>query len=219
MLNRYSASASEILAGAMHDFQRAILVGDTTTFGKGTVQNIFQLPEGYGALKVTIAQFYRVSGWSTQNRGVETSIVLPSLNNAREIGESTLDNALPWRSIDPVSYRVSGNLKNFLPELKKLSAERIDKADFFRKIDEDVQEYLTNIKPLKFTSILKMQEDDTRRKSQREQEVTSATETETDEVSATEDNPESKKEIKRDAYMKESMSILADYINLRQKAE
>ena len=77
MLNRYSASASEILAGAMHDFQRALLVGDTTTFGKGTVQNIFQLPEGYGALKVTIAQFYRVSGWSTQNRGVETSIVLP----------------------------------------------------------------------------------------------------------------------------------------------
>ncbi len=219
MLNRYSASASEILAGAMHDFQRAILVGDTTTFGKGTVQNIFQLPEGYGALKVTIAQFYRVSGWSTQNRGVETSIVLPSLNNAREIGESTLDNALPWRSIDPVSYRVSGNLKNFLPELKKLSAERIDKADFFRKIEEDVLEYLTNIKPLKITSILKMQEDDTRRKSQREQEVTSATETETEEVSATENNPESKKEIKRDAYMKESMSILADYINLRQKAE
>ncbi len=64
-----------------------------------------------------------------------------------------------------------------------------------------------------------MQEDDTRRKSQREQEVTSATDTETDEVSATEDNPESKKEIKRDDYMNESMSILADYINLRQKAE
>ena len=64
-----------------------------------------------------------------------------------------------------------------------------------------------------------MQEDDTRRKSQREQEVTSATETETEEVSATEDNPESKKEIKRDDYMNESMSILADYINLRQKAE
>ena len=64
-----------------------------------------------------------------------------------------------------------------------------------------------------------MQEDDTRRKSQREQEVTSATETETEEVSATENNPESKKEIKRDDYMNESMSILADYINLRQKAE
>ena len=80
MLNRYSASASEILAGALHDFNRAILVGDNTTFGKGTVQNIFQLPEGYGALKVTIAQFYRVSGWSTQNRGVESNLTLPSIN-------------------------------------------------------------------------------------------------------------------------------------------
>ena len=219
MLNRYSASASEILAGAMHDFQRAFLVGDTTTFGKGTVQNIFQLPEGYGALKVTIAQFYRVSGWSTQNRGVETSFVLPSLNNAREIGESTLDNALPWRSIDPVSYRVSGNLKKVLPQLKKLSAERIANSDFFQKIDEDVQEYLTKIKPLKYTSILKMQEDDTRRKTQRDQELAFATKKETEEKSATEESPESKKEIQRDDYMNESMAILADYINLQQKTE
>ena len=169
MLNRYSASASEILAGAMHDYQRAILAGDTTTFGKGTVQNIFQLPEGYGALKVTIAQFYRVSGWSTQNRGVETSLVLPSLNNAREIGESTLDNALPWRSIDPVSYRVSGNLKKIIPELRQLSKNRIANSDFFQKVNEDVQEYLTNIKPLEYTSILKMQQDDQRRNDQRDQ--------------------------------------------------
>ena len=219
MLNRYSASASEILAGAMHDYQRAFLVGDTTTFGKGTVQNIFQLPEGYGALKVTIAQFYRVSGWSTQNRGVETSFVLPSLNNAREIGESTLDNALPWRSIDPVSYRVSGNLKKVLPQLKKLSAERIANSDFFQKIDEDVQEYLTKIKPLKYTSILKMQEDDTRRKTQRDQELAFATKKETEVKSATEESPESKKEIQRDDYMNESMAILADYINLQQKTE
>ena len=219
MLNRYSASASEILAGAMHDYQRAFLVGDTTTFGKGTVQNIFQLPEGYRALKVTIAQFYRVSGWSTQNRGVETSFVLPSLNNAREIGESTLDNALPWRSIDPVSYRVSGNLKKVLPQLKKLSAERIANSDFFQKIDEDVQEYLTKIKPLKYTSILKMQEDDTRRKTQRDQELAFATKKETEEKSATEESPESKKEIQRDDYMNESMAILADYINLQQKTE
>jgi carboxyl-terminal processing protease len=203
----------------MHDYQRAFLVGDTTTFGKGTVQNIFQLPEGYGALKVTIAQFYRVSGWSTQNRGVETSFVLPSLNNAREIGESTLDNALPWRSIDPVSYRVSGNLKKVLPQLKKLSAERIANSDFFQKIDEDVQEYLTKIKPLKYTSILKMQEDDTRRKTQRDQELAFATKKETEEKSATEESPESKKEIQRDDYMNESMAILADYINLQQKTE
>ena len=219
MLNRYSASASEILAGAMHDYQRAILAGDTTTFGKGTVQNIFQLPEGYGALKVTIAQFYRVSGWSTQNRGVETSLVLPSLNNAREIGESTLDNALPWRSIDPVSYRVSGNLEKIIPELRQLSKNRIANSDFFQKVNEDVQEYLTNIKPLEYTSILKMQQDDQRRNDQHDQELANATEKEVEDVSAETDHADDKMVIVRDEYMNESLAILADYIKLLRRTE
>ena len=219
MLNRYSASASEILAGAMHDYQRAILAGDTTTFGKGTVQNIFQLPEGYGALKVTIAQFYRVSGWSTQNRGVETSLVLPSLYNARDIGESTLDNALPWRSIDQVSYRVSGNLKKVLPKLKQLSENRIANSDFFQKVKEDVQEYLTTIKPLKYTSILKMQEDNLRRKTQRDQELESASEKADEDNSDDTEIEEEKKEIQLDEYMKESLEILSDYIKLQKNIE
>ena len=219
MLNRYSASASEILAGAMHDYQRAILAGDTTTFGKGTVQNIFQLPEGYGALKVTIAQFYRVSGWSTQNRGVETSLVLPSLNNAREIGESTLDNALPWRSIDPVSYRVSGNLKKIIPELRQLSKNRIANSDFFQKVNEDVQEYLTNIKPLEYTSILKMQQDDQRRNDQRDQELANATEKDVEDVSADTGHADDKMVIVRDEYMNESLAILADFIKLQRRTE
>ena len=219
MLNRYSASASEILAGAMHDYQRAILAGDTTTFGKGTVQNIFQLPEGYGALKVTIAQFYRVSGWSTQNRGVETSLVLPSLNNAREIGESTLDNALPWRSIDPVSYRVSGNLEKIIPELRQLSKNRIANSDFFQKVNEDVQEYLTNIKPLEYTSILKMQQDDQRRNDQRDQELANATEKDVEDVSADTGHADDKMVIVRDEYMNESLAILADYIKLQRRTE
>ena len=219
MLNRYSASASEILAGAMHDYQRAILTGDTTTFGKGTVQNIFQLPEGYGALKVTIAQFYRVSGWSTQNRGVETSLVLPSLNNAREIGESTLDNALPWRSIDPVSYRVSGNLKKIIPELRQLSKNRIANSDFFQKVNEDVQEYLTNIKPLEYTSILKMQQDDQRRNDQRDQDLANATKKDIEDVSADAGHADDKMVIVRDEYMNESLAILADYIKLQRRTE
>ena len=220
MLNRYSASASEILAGAMHDFQRALLVGDTTTFGKGTVQNIFQLPEGYGALKVTIAQFYRVSGWSTQNRGVETSIVLPSLNNAREIGESTLDNALPWRSIDQVSYRPKGTFKTVLPALQRLSAKRVKDSEYFQNVDKDVQEFLTSIKPLKYTSILKMQEDDSRRKAQRDLELSTASKQENSEDTTEEvENTEDKKEIKADDYINESMAIIADYINLQQKTE
>ena len=213
MLNRYSASASEILAGAMHDYQRALLVGDTTTFGKGTVQNIFQLPEGYGALKVTIAQFYRVSGWSTQSRGVETSIILPSLNNVREIGESTLDNALPWRSIDQVSYRPKGSFKSVLPALKQLSKKRMKDSKYFQNVDKDVHEFMTSIKPMKYTSILKMQEDDSRQKAERELDLSNAIKNETTEEVR---NIEGKKEFQADAYIRESMAIIADYINLQQ---
>ena len=213
MLNRYSASASEILAGAMHDYQRALLVGDTTTFGKGTVQNIFQLPEGYGALKVTIAQFYRVSGWSTQSRGVETSIILPSLNNVREIGESTLDNALPWRSIDQVSYRPKGSFKSVLPALKQLSKKRMKDSKYFQNVDKDVHEFMTSIKPMKYTSILKMQEDDSRQKAERELDLSNAIKNETTEEVR---NIEEKKEFQADAYILESMAIIADYINLQK---
>ena len=213
MLNRYSASASEILAGAMHDFQRALLVGDTTTFGKGTVQNIFQLPEGYGAIKVTIAQFYRVSGWSTQNRGVETSLVLPSLNNVREIGESTLENALPWRSIDPISYRPSENLQKIIQSLKKLSENRIENSTFFKRINDDIQVYLTTVKPLKYTSILQIQEEDTLRKTKRDQEISNSNENFSDDN----ENLNDKKEIQLDDYIQESMAIMDDYINIISK--
>ncbi|SVB04305.1 uncharacterized protein METZ01_LOCUS157159 [marine metagenome] len=219
MLNRYSASASEILAGAMHDYQRAILVGDTTTFGKGTVQNIFQLPEGYGALKVTIAQFYRVSGWSTQHRGVESSVVLPSLNNVREIGESTLDNALPWRAIDAVTYSVKGNLNKDIPVLKNFSSQRLENSEYFKKIGQDIQEYLTNVKPLGYTSILKMQQDDMKRKTQRNLELASATERDDEDVPSETTQNETETVINRDDYINESMAILTDYITLQQQAK
>ena len=216
MLNRYSASASEILAGAMHDYQRAILVGDNTTFGKGTVQNIFQLPEGYGALKVTIAQFYRVSGWSTQHRGVESSIVLPSLNNVREIGESTLDNALPWRAIDSVTYSVKGNLNKDISELKKFSKRRLGSSEYFKKIVQDTQEYITNVKPLGYTSILQMQQEDLKRKAQRKLEVESATVKDEKEINSETTQNETDNVINQDDYINESMAILSDYINLQK---
>jgi len=217
ILNRYSASASEILAGALHDFNRAILVGDTTTFGKGTVQNIFQLPEGYGALKVTIAQFYRVSGWSTQNRGVEANITLPSINNVREIGESTLENALPWRSIDPVSYQENKTLESIIQKLKNFSEKRITNSSFFKKINDDIKVYLNSIKHLKYTSILKIQEDDAVRKSKRDLEVTNAKDNE--EIIAVDNISEKSKDIQLDDYTNESMAILTDYITLISKGE
>lgn len=101
MVNRLSASASEILAGAMQDYRRALVVGDDT-FGKGTVQNLS--PIDFGSIKMTYMKFYRVSGQSTQNRGVVPDLRFPSMYDHEEIGESSLDHALPWDSIRSADY-------------------------------------------------------------------------------------------------------------------
>jgi carboxyl-terminal processing protease len=100
LTSRISASASEILAGAMQDYRRAIIVGDDHTFGKGTVQTVLPLPPGLGAVKVTTGLFFRPGGQSTQNTGVPSDIVFPSLFNSDEYGEKAQDYALPGQSID-----------------------------------------------------------------------------------------------------------------------
>ena len=102
VVNRYSASASEIFAGAIQDYQRGIILGHRT-FGKGTVQQLDSLTSGQ--LKVTESKFYRVTGSGMQNKGVEPDIVLPSSSDLEEIGESSLDNALPWDRIRPTSFK------------------------------------------------------------------------------------------------------------------
>ena len=98
MINRLSASASEIFAGAIQDYGRGIVVGEQS-FGKGTVQSLVPLQEGQ--LKITESKFYRISGDSTQHRGVIPDITYPSLFDPDEIGESALDNALAWDQIAP----------------------------------------------------------------------------------------------------------------------
>jgi len=128
MIDRLSASASEIFAGAMQDYGRALVVG-SQSYGKGTVQSI--QPLNHGQLKLTLAKFYRVSGQSTQNRGVIPDIVFPSLYDGRDIGEDTLPDALPWDTISPVSYRPYTNLSPYLPKLQKKHQVRTRKnADF-----------------------------------------------------------------------------------------
>ncbi|TCO78249.1 carboxy terminal-processing peptidase [Chromatocurvus halotolerans] len=121
MINRLSASASEIFAGAIQDYERGIIVGDRS-FGKGTVQTMVPLKEGQ--LKVTESKFYRISGDSTQHRGVVPDITFPSMFNAEEIGESSLDHALAWDQINPVRHRRYGDLDAVIPELAALFDER-----------------------------------------------------------------------------------------------
>ena len=234
LLNHYSASASEILAGALQDYGRAILVGDKTTFGKGTVQNISRLPPNYGALKVTIAQFYRVQGGSTQNKGVEPDIVLPSLNNVWEIGESYLENALPWKKINSLSFTPDQTISNYLPELKTLSQKRTGQHETFIKVKEDIEEYLTNVKPRQFTTILEIQKDfeenEKKRQAQKDEiskQISAAVDGDSaavdEEIEKSEDqlagNPDSEDPEEesfhyagKNLYLEESLFILEDYI-------
>ena len=120
MVNKFSASASEILAGAIQDYDRGLVVG-TSTFGKGTVQKVDLLSSGQ--IKYTESKFYRVSGSSTQNLGVEPDINLPTLFNIDELGESSLDRALDHDSIPGTTVKNFNRVSNFKDILRKLSLD------------------------------------------------------------------------------------------------
>lgn len=122
MVNRLSASASEIFAGAIQDYQRGLIVGDQT-FGKGTVQQLMELQ--YGELKLTQSKFYRISGDSTQHRGVLPDIAFPSLYDPKEVGESALEHAMPWDRISPMQHKIYYDLQPVLPTLKSKHEQRV----------------------------------------------------------------------------------------------
>lgn len=152
LCNRLSASASEIFAGAIKDYNRGIVIGDQTTHGKGTVQNVMPVSnqmfkllnnQNRGALKLTINQFYRVNGDSTQNRGVESDIALPSILDHMDLGEAFLDNALAFDRINPaqhVNYDVVS--QGIVSALREASQKRISSDDEFGRIQKDIQRYL-----------------------------------------------------------------------------
>jgi carboxyl-terminal processing protease len=144
LVDRFSASASEIFAGAIQDYGRALIVGQQT-YGKGTVQNahplnytIFGRKPELGQLNVTIGKYYRITGESTQDRGVTPDIALPSLIDANEVGESTRDRALPWDHIEPAAFRVEGDLKSMTASLEKLHEERTANSPDFRYLHDDI---------------------------------------------------------------------------------
>jgi len=122
LINRLSASASEIFAGAIQDYQRGLVVG-SQSFGKGTVQSL--QPLNHGQLKLTESKFYRISGESTQHRGVVPDIELPDLYDKDEVGESALDNALPWDTIAPVRHRRYGEYNGMIDTLRQRHDARI----------------------------------------------------------------------------------------------
>ncbi len=153
LTSRFSASASEILAGALQDYGRALIVGDASTHGKGTVQSVNTLKpymrlgnvvwtNDPGALKVTIKKFYRASGASTQLKGVVPDIVLPSvISESKDFGESALDNPMPWDTIPSAEFQRLNLVDAFAAELRKRSAERVAREQDFAYIREDIEQF------------------------------------------------------------------------------
>jgi len=154
VMNRMSASASEIFAAAMQDYGRAVVVGDERSFGKGTVQTVQDLDRSLalpffnsnrppaGAIKLTIQKFYRVSGGSTQLNGVESDIVLPSRTDSPKIGEGAFKNPLGYDEVAPVAFKPSPNAGElFLAELRDRSARRITADPEFLYVSEDMQRF------------------------------------------------------------------------------
>jgi carboxyl-terminal processing protease len=147
LVDRFSASASEIFAAAMQDYGRGVVIGQET-YGKGSVQNLYPLDRyaigqdpGYGQLTVTIGMYYRVTGDSTQNRGVQPDVRLPSAIDTAEVGESSRDAALPWNRIRPAQFRREGTLAPVIAELQGLHGQRVG-------ADPDYQHMLSEIATL-----------------------------------------------------------------------
>ncbi len=151
LVNRYSASASEIFAAAIQDYGRGLIIGETT-FGKGTVQNLVDLDDyapssdsgKMGQLKITMAQFFRVNGGSTQNRGVEPDIHFPSAGDPEDYGERSLDNALPWTSIASANFTREGNMDRMVAVADFRYHDRIADNQEFIWLLSDVEEFNLN---------------------------------------------------------------------------
>jgi carboxyl-terminal processing protease len=147
LVNRYSASASEIFAAAIQDYGRGVVVGEPT-FGKGTVQSLLDLDDyapadqpSLGQLKLTMAQFFRVKGGSTQNLGVSPDIRFPSVGNPEDYGERALEGALPWTSIDPARFDPAGDLASMVAVTDNLYQNRMSHNQEFSWLLSDIEDY------------------------------------------------------------------------------
>ena len=152
LTSRFTASASEILAGAMQDYGRALIVGDTATFGKGTVQTVIYLDQlmernglardyDPGALKVTISKFYRPDGASTQLEGVKADIVLPSLTDSPKFGEASMKNPLEYDKVEPAKHVVLNRVQPYLKSLRENSSARMTSDEGFAYLRQAIEEF------------------------------------------------------------------------------
>jgi len=215
LISKYSASASEIFAGAIQDYRRGLIVGDRSTHGKGTVQSLLDLSETLldnpfasklGALKLTIQKFYRPNGDSTQLRGVLSDVELPSMSTHRDVGESDLENPLAFDQVKPATFTPFDQVsKPIVDEVRRLSAQRQAASEDFKRLLQRIERYEEKKKLKRVTlNEKKFLEEWAEINAQREEEK------------ELEELPDSRKtEIKRDFYLNEALAITADYAGRR----
>ncbi|NQT94082.1 MAG: carboxy terminal-processing peptidase, partial [Lentisphaerae bacterium] len=210
LLNRLSASATEILAGALQDYGRAVIVGDSRSHGKGTVQAPGPLADnaGLGTLKITVASYYRISGASTQLRGVVPDIVVPSPFDRSDYGEERFDNAIPWSSIEPEMYTRMETLRPMIPQLRAKSMTR-------RKNNERFASYLELLDRIE--SLSKIEEmplhiDERRTLTEQEEELAELQRSILAELPGA---TEAEDKERADPVLDEALTIIADLITLR----
>lgn len=218
LVDRYSASASEIFAAAMQDYNRALIIGEQT-FGKGTVQQhrglgrIYDLYDNpLGSVQFTIAKFYRIDGGSTQHKGVVPDILYPSAIEPEEWGESQEENALPWDSINRANYTTFGNSQAAVDVLTAKHNKRIMQDPEFGYIEDDIEEYQKE-KDKKFVSLVKSER--LAEKSEAEQEELDRTNERLvrmgkEKIESMDDLPEELEEL--DPFLDEAANITYDMI-------
>lgn len=206
LIDRQSASASEIFAGAIRDYNRGVVVGDSHTFGKGTVQTLNDDLESLGAIKVTISKFYTPSGSSTQKNGVSSHIVLPSMMDQYEVGEKFYDYALAWEKIPEAKHTDFKQVAQYLPTLKAANTLRMKTNDDFKEIFEAIKEYQEKKNDRMKVSL----KDEPKKKDEKKDEKKEAK----DEDQAV---AEGASDLQNDIYLQEAIRIATDYSRLLGK--
>jgi carboxyl-terminal processing protease len=221
LVNRFSASASEIFSGAIQNYGRGIIIGENT-YGKGTVQNMIDLNrltsgKGFklGQVKLTIAKYYRIDGSSTQRMGVIPDIVFPSYVDAKDFGESSEPSALEWDKIESVEYELFFELFSIIPELQKLSEQRRETDSEFEYFREDIEEYKNSIKD----NFVSLNEEVRRKEKEEREEKRFQRENERRKIKGLKlldkgETPPEDEKINNDPFLNESAHIIADFILL-----
>ncbi len=221
LVNRLSASATEIFAAAMQDYGRGVVIGDKHTHGKGTVQTIISLDDftkyyslktPSGSVRITTQKFYRVNGESTQLRGVVPDIIFPSFTDTMEIGEDTLSNALPWDTIAPVKFVTFMDMKKFIPDLARNSQARVAASKDFQLLNANIKIF----NEMKRKTAVSLNEEKRWKTYKEEKNIFEQQQALIKMEESDESSPKKKRSAsqQKDIYLDESMNILSDLLKM-----